>query len=380
MALNNRVVIVLPYLTRYRVGFLAKVRDILQGSGVELKILAGDPAGTLRDRRDDVQDRMTEHYDAMRIAACGKAIQVRRLHAVGPQQANLVIMDQATSNLDAYALLMMRQFGKAKTALWGHGLTITQPTSAVSSMAQAWMLRRADWFFAYTEGSAERALAAGMSAERISVLNNTFDTSGIQAAREQMALTHHKEQAPIDGSPTQWCGLVLGALDSTKRIPFVLAAAKRIHQSDRNFILLVAGDGPDRHLVESAGPWVRYLGPAGDREKAQLSRDAQMILNPGRIGLVAIDSFAMGLPIIYTPWPYHAPEREYLNASNSMMVGDSPDELANAALWLRANSDERSRLSASCSASMEKFSLDNMVQSFCGGVLACLSSEPRKTK
>ena len=46
--------------------------------------------------------------------------------------------------------------------------------------------------------------------------------------------------------------------------------------------------------------------------KALIAATARLLVNPGRIGLLAVEALVMGLPIVTTRWPYHAPEVEYL--------------------------------------------------------------------
>ncbi|MFC9245981.1 hypothetical protein ACFT7S_18820 [Streptomyces sp. NPDC057136] len=63
------------------------------------------------------------------------------------------------------------------------------------------------------------------------------------------------------------------------------------------FRLLVAGDGNQRVLVEEAqrpgGP-VHYLGMVDSEDKARLGTVADVLMVPGAVGLVAVDSFALG--------------------------------------------------------------------------------------
>jgi glycosyltransferase involved in cell wall biosynthesis len=118
----------------------------------------------------------------------------------------------------------------------------------------------------------------------------------------------------------------IGGLDDAKRLPFLLAAADLCHISQPDFRLIIAGDGSERGMIENAAisrPWLHYLGRAFGAEKAKALAASQVMMMPGRVGLVAVDSFAAGLPIITTDWAYHAPEFEYLQSGLNSLISEN---------------------------------------------------------
>ena len=72
--------------------------------------------------------------------------------------------------------------------------------------------------------------------------------------------------------------------------------------------------------------WLRYVGRAGDGEKRLLGATASLLMNPGRVGLVAVDSFALGLPIATTEWQLHAPEFDYLVPDDNALITENSVE------------------------------------------------------
>lgn len=107
-----------------------------------------------------------------------------------------------------------------------------------------------------------------------------------------------------------WTALYLGSVDESKNLEVLWNATQQIFDAHPHFLLIVAGSGasliPDR-------PWIIPVGRVSDREKFVLAKHCQVILNPGRVGLVALDSIALGLPLVTTNWNFHGPEIEYLN-------------------------------------------------------------------
>lgn len=65
-----------------------------------------------------------------------------------------------------------------------------------------------------------------------------------------------------------------------------------------------------------------------------------MLLNPGRVGLVAVDALVLGLPVLTSDAGRHAPEIEYLTEGSDLFtVPATPTDLADA--WLRLTAQDR---------------------------------------
>jgi hypothetical protein len=99
---------------------------------------------------------------------------------------------------------------------------------------------------------------------------------------------------------------------------------------------------------------------------------------PGRVGLVAVDSFALETPIVTTTWPFHGPEVEYLeDRVNARFARDSVPSYVETVERLLLSRDELLRLKAGCAAAVSRYSLETMVANFTTGVLAALDAPVR---
>ena len=58
--------------------------------------------------------------------------------------------------------------------------------------------------------------------------------------------------------------------------------------------------------MAAARPDVRLIGRADGEALARLSTVVDIVMIPGRVGLVAVDALALGLPIATTTYPVHA--------------------------------------------------------------------------
>jgi hypothetical protein len=98
------------------------------------------------------------------------------------------------------------------------------------------------------------------------------------------------------------------------------------------------------------------------------------MLNPGRVGLNAVDSFVMRTPMVTTDWPLHAPEFDYLvNDENAVIVGDSVDEYSLAVVDLLKNEERLSKLQTGCAAMTSQLTIESLVDRFSAGILTALS-------
>ena len=119
-----------------------------------------------------------------------------------------------------------------------------------------------------------------------------------------------------------------------------------------------------------------------EKNAARFSRDkiayvstAQLMLNPGLVGLGILGSFVSGVPMITTNGSGHGPEIAYLcNGVNGVMTTNDVGVYSAAIVVLLGNQEAKSRLRAGCHVSAERYTLENMVQRFAEGITSCLQT------
>lgn len=373
----TRVVIVQDYVAGYRREFFARLVERAAENHVDIVIAAtrdepGVPANGLGVARSSV---LTVRGREFRML--GRRFTVRRLDEA-ISDADLVVLEQARRNLDAYRRVLARR--PPLIALWGHGRDHTRDAGRLERSLLAWLTRRADWFFAYTRGSAAAAVRSGMPSERITVTQNSMETDRLRTRIETLPDDERQDYRRRHGL-TARTTIFLGALDPSKRLDFVFEACSALAEADEEFRLIVAGDGPMRSEVEERAarvPWIRVMGRLDGDEKALALAASRAIVMPGRVGLVAVESFASGVPIVTTDWRLHAPEFEYLEPRVNAVV--TRDQLAAYTAGLRSVLDDpalRDQLAAGCRRSAEVYTLDTMVTGFLAGVTSALKAGPR---
>jgi hypothetical protein len=93
-----------------------------------------------------------------------------------------------------------------------------------------------------------------------------------------------------------------------------------------------------------------------------MAKSSVALLNPGRVGLVAVESLVLSLPIVTTEWPFHAPEIDYLTEGHNLFFSNpTAESFAQSAMEMidRTMDDQRP---------ISPPSLDSMVANFTDGV------------
>lgn len=372
-----KVAIIHPWLPQYRVDFFKQLISLGLDSNIEFSIFYGETPPEWKERRDTGLPEGFTKLQTNFLRFGRRSINrksIRPVIAAGP--FDLIIVEQAVRNIETYELLLR----KAPVAFWGHGRTYTQRIFAQQDKFKQWLTTRGRWFFAYTEGGAKAMISAGMSPGRVTVVQNSIDT---QRLRDQIGsvtaarLAPFEEQHDLRGRTA----LFIGGLDASKRLPFLVDAAKLASKLDPDFRLLIAGTGDERSYVEDAimeCPSIRYLGPVFGEDKAVAIAASQVMAMPGRVGLVAVDSFAGLTPIITTDWEWHSVEFEYLESgTNAVITDDSEFAYAHGLIDTLQNENLLNAMRSSCEQARDRFTLDSMVENFMNGVSMALEEDLR---
>jgi glycosyltransferase involved in cell wall biosynthesis len=359
IAQQKVAVIIQPYVPKYRVPLFEEMQKLLAIQGVTLTIMYGSQLKDRQGVNDGIEFAGGRKLRQLYLGFQAKGL-VFRLAPLRAFTCDLLILEQATKNLESYLLFTIRRVLRKRTCLWGHGYTITKRQSKLQLRLQAWMMVRSHWLFAYTESSASRGIAIGADSRRLTVLNNSIDSTGLRLALD--SCEHPRRQ-------NTWNALYIGALTPDKKIDVLLEIAEKVYSEDARFRLLIGGSGPSEHLLYNPrlGAFVKYLGHLDENGKAKAAAQSEVLLMPGRVGLISVDAFALRLPILTLASSQHAPEFEYLNESNSVIV-DSPDDLARELRKLMLDNDRILSLKRGSSLSMEGLTIQEMANRFATGI------------
>jgi glycosyltransferase involved in cell wall biosynthesis len=375
MAETKSLIIVQPYLPKYRLAFFSRLIDVLKQSDIRCQVAAAAPSEHQTDRADaDGADWLIPvHHRRLRIGA-------RTLTLGGAAKswagADGVIVGHLGSSVDTYRAILdsKRPRRRLRVGLWGHIDSYVADSHPLDAAAERWQLRQADHVFAYSASGAAFAATAGVPADRLTTVMNTVDTQALAEVSQSLtdsAVADYMSRHRL--KPGRTLGF-FGGLDESKRISFLAEALERLWATDPDLRVVVGGEGSQSSLLDvsiSRGQTVR-IGYATPYEQAMIGRVASALLMPGRIGLVAVDALVLGIPILTTDWPYHSAEAEYLTEGESRYTSRN-DVDSYVALVKNFMLSPGNGINNSSGSSWNYPTIDNMVANFSSGVLAMLA-------
>lgn len=301
-----------------------------------------------------------------------------------PRGTDLVVIPQVLKQIWIYPILLRRTMGFQKVAFWGHGkLFSSLPDRRLARRTKELISRHCDWWFAYTERSAQVVnQEIGYPISHITSVNNAVDTNALAEAQSRVTvaeLDQLKSSLGIRGSNTAiFVGGMYHNTHHTKRLSFLIAACEEIRKHLSDFEMIFVGGGPDQHLVEAAArdhPWMHYVGVKKGADAVPYWSIAKLCLNPGLVGLGILDCLALGVPILTSDIPCHSPEIDYLESGvNGLMVEDHDDPAIFAKAAIAMMNDNLLLASFADAGKRTAANITNeaMVNRFTEGILKCL--------
>jgi len=380
---QRSVAIVHKFIPDYRVPFYSELLSRCAAADIDLSIIHGD---------GDSADR-TKGY--LRYPPFGRLIPNRLLQLGSVQlvwQAafeavrgkDLVIAPQLNKFLVNYLFLARQAARLQKFAFWGQGRNphARNPNTASEAVKRR-LLRLPHWWFAYTEGTAGYLREAGFPADRITVVQNAIDTSALtKVARETTARDLGEIREGLNTRSENIC-LYVGAMYREKRLEFLMAACDRVKRRVDDFHMVFVGTGPDEEMIRgycAERRWTTCHGRASEEEKIRYGLLAKLMLMPGSVGLVVLDSLALGLPLVTTDVQLHGPEIEYLQDGVSGAIvspGDDVQAYADRVAALLERPAERAEMAERCRDVGRSFTIEDMAERFFSGITGALDAPTR---
>jgi phosphatidyl-myo-inositol dimannoside synthase len=191
-----------------------------------------------------------------------------------------------------------------------HGMDLLEPSRSLRyRMLLYHTLRSASLVIANSQFTGEAARRLGARAEQIAVIPPGVDPDRFRPGPRQTALLERHRIA--DSSPIV---LSLGRLVARKGFDLVMRALPQVLTSFPETVYLVAGDGPDRHRLETFAAalgvksQVRFTGALADEELPAYYNCADLFAMPSRyiesegdvegFGMVFLEAGCSGVPVV----------------------------------------------------------------------------------
>lgn len=371
-----KVAIIQQILPHYRIPFFTRLQRVLADHGVDLQLVYGQEAPGATPRTVPMEAPWAHRIE-------NRYLRVRRRHLVWQpclslvKGADLLIVGNANRSLVNYAFWASRLItSRFRLAIWGHGRNFrSTEKDRYPEAVKRWLARAADWWFAYTERSAQVMREQGVPPDKITVVDNAFDTDELAAATKRVdpsVLARTRAELGIDAhSPVV---VFCGGLRPEKHIDFLLAACEKARKRVPSMHVVIIGDGPEENKVKAAAArhsWIHAIGPVFAADRVRYFGISEAVLVPVGVGLAILDAFVTRTPLITTSSETHGPESSYLEHGVNGLVSDvSVDAYACAIAGYLEDAALRDRLRAECGRAAQRYTLNNMVERFAAGVLA----------
>ena len=378
--MTSSVLIVQEHLPHYRVPFFRQLRKELSSRGATLGLIFGD------QRASQYLVGDLDWAVPVPISSLGR-LRWHRQTLRKALKADLVVAPQEIKYPVPLLMQLISGFAKMKFAYWGDGMNFQAlDTDSVAERTKRFLSLRVDWWFAFNDLSARIVRNLGYPPERITSVGNAIDTASLIRRRESLEPRELERVRAELGLRSQNVAVYTGGLYANKRLGFLLEAAQLIRKEIADFELIVIGEGPERGLVKAAAaehPWIHEVGAKNDHEKVPYWALSKMLLMPGGVGLVILDSFALGVPMVTTDTYLHGPEIDYLkDGENGLLVacGESPGAYADAVVELFRSPERLLRLGKAAGESARHHSVEAMARNFADGVMRALETPKLRVK
>lgn len=372
--MTHVVSIVQRRMTHYRVPLFERLRTALRERDVTLRVLHGEPTAAERTKDDSGTLPWAERLPTQYFAGGNICWQPFAGRCRG---SDLVVVTQE-NKLVSNLWPLLDPWRPYRFAFWGHGANLqAEDANSLAERFKRRTTRRVDWWFAYTELSAELVRQCGFDPGRITVLNNSIDTDELRASVAAARLQPPEALRRSFGLGPGPLAVFIGSLYEDKRIDWLLHAAAALRQRIPGFQLAIAGAGPLAPQVKEAaarGEAVVYVGAVRGNRKGELLSITDVMLNPGLVGLGILDAFIAGIPLVTTDCGKHSPEIAYLqHGSNGLFVANDPGAFIEASHRVLIDAALRESLARGAQVSSELYSLDRMATRFTEGICSALA-------
>lgn len=375
----KKVVILNIILPQYRTDFFNLLKEVLLKDNIELEIIYGKEKSVNSLKKDEVDIEWAK-YIPNKTIKIGKAKLIWQSCLSDIKDADLVIVENANKLLLNYYLIFTRRFSKYKFAFWGHGRNLQDHINSLPNKFKYLFLNKCDWWFGYTNLTKKILLSKNYPLNRITVVQNAIDTSGLKKYYSEIKdaeLIDLQNELGINGSVN---AVYCGALYPEKNFDFILETCYRVKREIPNFHMIFMGSGIESEKIIAASRshnWIHYVGSKFGNDRVKYFKISKVQLMPYYLGLGIVDSFALETPIITTSNSFHGPEIDYLdNGKNGIITTDNIEDYSLKVVEALKN-DSYLKLIDGCKSSAEKITLEMMVDNFKEGVLSCLNT-PKK--
>ena len=211
----------------------------------------------------------------------------------------------------------------------------------------------------------------GAREDSVFFLPNTPDTAALSEEAGRRRPERDLLRAKLGAGPDPVV-LFVARLIGVKRCDLLLDAARTLRERGRAFHLWIAGDGPERGVLERTAseyglPEVRFLGNVDTSELPGLYAAADMFVLPSDHepwGAVVCEAAACALPLVLSDRVGAAPDTVTDGENGFCFASGDPNALAGALERLLEDPEQRMRMGARSAERMKRYAHEHLVRQF----------------
>ena len=297
-----RLAILQRVCTGYRIGLFCEISNV---PGLKVRLFLGEDIPNTKSRSISDFRGLDNVKLPTRMIRIGRRVLpwhrglIKALEEFQPD----VIISEGDSNFLSYMQAMWYRRSHPNVALihWGGGGLPGEPVRAggLLSRSKYFVQKRFDAFIVYSSFCKEWLIEMGHPPGKISVAANVGETRVHLKKATEMKATPSQVRDEL-GLPDRFTVLYAGTLDANKRPDVMLDLAKTTDPELYNYVLLGSGPmlEPLRARAEAEGLSNVYLPGHVSDELSMYYRASDVVLIPGRGGIVISEAMAWSLPVI----------------------------------------------------------------------------------
>lgn len=225
---------------------------------------------------------------------------VDALRLFGPD----VILCEGESHFIAYLQAIYYRLRYARNTALLHWCLTALPGERLrkyraAELVKAFFRRHFEAFVVYSSYSRERLIELGEASAKVFVATNVGDVNRHLALADSITESKPAARRRL-GLPDRFTVLYVGTLDRSKRPDVMLDLARTLPRCTYSFVLAGSGDGLESLRARASSEEIEnvYLPGRVTSELQWYYRAADVLVIPGRGGIVISEAMAFGLPVV----------------------------------------------------------------------------------
>jgi len=269
---------------------------------------------------------------------------------------SIVVLEFSLRILSNYLIFLLKPIYKYKIVLWTHGWNRRKgfnPNVSFVDKIRLYFINKADAVILYSYSARKELLKWVKNPNKLFVAPNTLETDELIRIRKQCEGIGKLALKKKWGITQSYIIIFIGRLIKDKKVEMVLDIFSRVQKKSKNCALVIVGDGSEMAYLKRLNrilrlKYVYFLGEIIDvRQTGELLFIADILLNPGYVGLSVVHAFCFDTPVVTqkcgSNGPYHSPEIEYVvhGKTGYLCENGNLDEMANIILDLIKRNERR---------------------------------------